>query len=82
MEISDILLIIIFLLSFLYFILGWIAYSGIENSKDTWSFGITFWWFKDTDKIYGDLGKSLLPYGKWLFWLIIILTVIWLLVRK
>ena len=56
---------IIIVLSLIYFVLGFLAYSGIKNKKNTWGFSFTIW-FIDEDK-FNKFGKRLCPFGKILF---------------
>lgn len=66
---------VVIVLSFVYFVLGLIAYSNIEHKQDIWLISFPLWFLRKD--IYNDFGKRLCPIGKVIFTLILVITIFW-----
>ena len=81
MNISNILLVIIFLIGIVYFVLCFVAYPHtIKNDSGTKLLAISPSWAIN-DKIYDDFGKKICSYGKKLFYFDIAIGIAWFLLH-
>ena len=66
---------VVLVLSFVYFVLGLIAYSNIEHKQDSLLISFPLWFLRK--EVYNDFGKRLCPIGKILFTTILVVTIFW-----